>query len=200
MTNGIAIPRWRDFHRMRAVQAHVADLVILHVEQKDLILLLQHGHLLNTENIRRHHRQAIEGGIRIVFAAAQHLAALLHHGRGFGLQDGIIEIAAGIGRAAKAADRPWPGSRLLKSECQPGPAARHIRDRACAFDASRWANRNCRNEEWCDETDHAKCRKLTRHVNLPQFRPSSYHSNGSKPDPREGDQPLYSRRPYCRSA
>ena len=175
MTDGIAVPGGRDLRGMLLVQAHAADLVILHVKENDLILLLQHLHFLNPEDVRRHHRQAIERRVWIVFAAAQHLAALLHHGRGFGLQDGIVVIAAGIGVAAKAAYRTRAGRRLLKSEGQARPGPCHIGDRRRASRSRDGAGRNRGSDKQGGQTDDGNFRKFSRHVR-PLVRLQTYYS------------------------
>jgi hypothetical protein len=44
MADGIPIPGWRHARRMRLVHTHVADFVIVGIEDRDLVRLLEHLH------------------------------------------------------------------------------------------------------------------------------------------------------------
>src|SRR6516164_4130659 len=50
MANGISIPGWRHMRRMRLVQAHLAELMIERIKDRDLIGLLEQVHSIIDEN------------------------------------------------------------------------------------------------------------------------------------------------------
>src|ERR1700686_257751 len=99
---------------MRLVEAHLTKLVILHVENNDLILLLQHLDSLNSEDIRRHHRPTLVGRLWIVETRERGLSALPHNFGGLRFEDRIMEIAnepGGIARAVGPAAKVAPRTR-----------------------------------------------------------------------------------------
>ena len=78
---------------MRLVQAHVPDFVIVGVEERDLVRLLQHLHADVEENERHAAGPALIARRRVVDAGSRDLAVLFYDVRGMRLQDRARVIA-----------------------------------------------------------------------------------------------------------
>src|SRR5215470_6803182 len=74
---------------MRLVQAYPANFVILTVQDRDLVRLLNHLHLYTLENERHRFGPALVGRVRITNAGERNFAELLYDLRRPGLQDRI---------------------------------------------------------------------------------------------------------------
>jgi hypothetical protein len=89
VADGIPVPGRRHRRRMRLVQAHPANFVILTIQDRYLVRLLNHLHLYTLENKRHRFGPALVGRVRIGDAGERNFAEPLYELRRPGLQDRI---------------------------------------------------------------------------------------------------------------
>src|SRR5580704_1719029 len=137
MADGIAKPGRLHLYRMRRVQAHAADLMIVDIKDGDPIHLLDHLHAHVRENEGHSSGPTLVARGRIAFAAQGDFAGSLHDLDRLGLQDGIgviahqLQYVAGAVRTARpVCHRAGTGQRRLEAgEGQAHPRRGKIRNR-----------------------------------------------------------------------
>jgi hypothetical protein len=121
MPDGMPVPGRRRLCRMRLVYTHVADFMIVRIENRDLMRLLEHLHSKVSENERHALGPTLVARSRIGHAGLRYLAVLLHGFRRMALQDRIGVIADRlIGAAHAVPARPVSLGRGLMPAA-PGP-------------------------------------------------------------------------------
>src|SRR5262249_32145872 len=113
MANRISIPGWRHIRRMRLVQAHLAELMIKRIKDRDFVHLLEnlHSKICNKERYLFGPTLVARGGVALT--GQRHVTELLHDVRGPRLQDRIVEIADQLGAIASAGLRSFDPSRRI---------------------------------------------------------------------------------------
>src|ERR1051326_6676427 len=121
---------------MLCVQAHMADFMIVGVDDRDLVLFLKHLHAdVDGKHIRNAARPTLIAGRRVGPSGARHLAMLLHDLGGLRLQDWTAVVAdefVWIARSipqGQISYRTGTGlGRLDVRKCEMRPYARKVRN------------------------------------------------------------------------
>src|SRR3981189_669547 len=102
MAHGIAVPGRGHLRRMRLVQAHVADLMIVAIKDGDLVRLLQQLRWAVCENERHPSRTTLVARVRIAYALQPEFTVPFHDLRCLRPQDRIGVIAGKLEDVASA--------------------------------------------------------------------------------------------------
>ena len=98
MADGIPVPRGRYMLRMGLVHAHVPDIVIICVKDRDFVFLLQHLHTDVPKHEGNAARPTPVAGRRIGNFFLGNFAVLFHHLGRLGFQDRVGEVAHQLGK------------------------------------------------------------------------------------------------------
>src|SRR5882672_12591559 len=129
MAHGIAVPGRGHLRRMRLVQAHVADLMIVAIKDGDLVRLLQQLRWAIRKNERHPCRPTLVARVRIAYAIEPEFTVPFHDLHRLRFQDrigvvaGKLEDVAGAVQPARPVDQRGgpddsgsnPGSGCIQS-------------------------------------------------------------------------------------
>src|SRR5277367_4968468 len=139
-TTGATSPGRHNSRRMRFVQAHLTDLMIVAIKYGDLVRRLQQLRWALRKNERHPGGPTLVARVRIADALQPEFGVLLHDLRRLRLQDRIgvvahqLEDVAGAVRPALPVDqRRAPGRQRLEPGNRMVPDAREIRDGCAAL-------------------------------------------------------------------
>src|SRR5262249_32666305 len=135
VAHGIAVPGRGHLRRMRLVQAHAADLMIVAIKDGDLVRLLDELRWAIGKNERHPCRPTLVARVRIADAIEAEFTVPFHDLHGLRLQDrigviaGKLEDVAGAVRAARPVDqRRRTRWQRLEPRKWMQPESREIRD------------------------------------------------------------------------